>query len=412
MGKKFFKQIFAPYALPIIGGLIGGPAGAAVGGAVGGAINKSTEPGKQSFGDLAGSAAMGGAMGYGGAKLTGSFGTSTPLAKGTTQAYLSPAQLAQQNSLNSGIFGKLGNAFSSGFGVGNIGNNLSSLFGGISNPFSSGTAYAATPGTSSGGVGNALSSFGSMIPGGGGGNPMTAMTSTTSPGLNQASGGSVIGKNSGSLFGGMNKTLLGGLATMLGSQFIKSPKVPENPQSIKDYQNFASQGSAIGNLGQQKLTEQLNQNMMQVSQQEIDAALRQLQESQDAEMRQLTGTYKSLRPGTDITTDSSYARDVGQLNDRYARSKADITAQLNRQVYNDFQTQRAQQIAQASGFDVNRAAQLLQAGKLDLDQLMSQLSIDYSDKQFLRDYLLQFGGNVAASQLGVQSNPFASMFNQ
>lgn len=403
MGKKFFKQIFAPYALPIIGGLLGGPAGAAAGGAIGGAINKSTAPGKQSFGDLAGSAAMGGAMGYGGAKLTGNFGA--------TPKSLSPSAIEGLVSgggsipnVGGGFLSNLGGALKSGFGVGNIGKNLSGLFGGSGSSLTgmSSMGSPASPPPPPGG--NMFSKLGQAVP-----SFLNQQQLSTQNSMNSQSGGSVIGKNSGSLFGGMNKSLIGGLATMVGSQFLKSPKVPENPQSVKDYQNFASQGSAIGNLGQQRLTEQLNQSMQGVSQAEIDAALRQLDQSQQDEMRQLTSTYKSLRPGTDVTTDSSYARDVGQLNDRYARSKADITAQLNRQVYNDFQTQRAQQIAQASGFDVNRAAQLLQSGQLDLDQLMSQLNIDYADKATLRDYLLQFGGNLVGSQVPSQ-NPFGGGF--
>jgi len=275
-----------------------------------------------------------------------------------------------------------------------------SLMGGLGNIFGGSNAYAATasPKIQNTSVPGMKTSFF---------NPqqLAYQNQMNTPAKQQSSQGGLLS----SIFGGKNNTLLAGLGTMLGSQFLKSPKVPQGnqlPQSVIDFQNQARSGSQIGNLGQQRLTEQLNQQLPQVQQAEIDAALRQLQQSQEDEMRQLTGTYKSLRPGTDVTTDSSYARDVSLLNDRYARSKADIAAQLNRQVYNDFQTQRAQQIAASQGMDINRLNQLAQAGQIDIDQLMNQTALDYNDKKYLRDYLLGFGGNLAYGQMGM--NPFSS----
>jgi len=217
----------------------------------------------------------------------------------------------------------------------------------------------------------------------------------------------------GGMFGGLtNKLQSNPLATGLGlmgaSQFFKSPRVPEIPQSIIDFQNQAKQGSSLGNLAQQRLTEQLNTPMQQVSDAEIQAAVRQLEQDQQNELHRLTGVYKSLRPGTDITTDSSYAKDTAELNDRYARAKADVTTNLRRQVQNDFQSQRAQQILAANGIDAQRLSQMAQAGQVDLDMVLSQFQVDDRDKQAIRNLLLQSGANIVGSQL----DPNAAINNQ
>lgn len=364
-----FKK-FLSFAAPIAGAMFGGPLGAAAGGAIGGAASGGAK-----------GAVTGGLTGG----LTGAMGAGAKAISPSTN-YLSLAGGAGTAAKSAGSSGLFSGLMS---GLKNIG-------GGIGNMFSMPSAMAATS--------SPASARGMMT---GGSNPFAM----ASPALNYMSmSGSPMKQESsqGGLFSNLtgNKTLLGGLGLMGASQLLRSPKVPETPQSMLNFQQQASQGSQIGNLAQQRLAEQLNTPMQEVQQGEIDAAMRQLNLAKEQEMKQLTGTYKSLRPGTDITTDSSYARDMAQLNDRYARQQADIGAQLQRQVYNDFQGQRAQQIAQAQGLDVNRMAQLLQAGQLDLDRALDQMAMDYNDKQTLRNYLLQFGGSVVGSQIPSQ-NPFA-----
>ena len=110
---KFFKEIFAPYIAPALTAMIPGvgPALAPFVAAGGGALKKSTEPGRQSAGELLGSAAKSGASAYGIGKLTGNLGVPS----GGGQSFL----------------GNLGASLKSGFGAGNIPGNLSGMLSGL-----------------------------------------------------------------------------------------------------------------------------------------------------------------------------------------------------------------------------------------------------------------------------------------
>lgn len=357
MASKLKKTLgsVAQFGLPILGGMFGGPAGAAIGGAAGGALSGKTGALKQ--------AGIGAAAGYGGAKLLGLGGSNT-------------------NS------GSLGASLANSFGGGGSGNPLTSLLGGL---FGGG-------GSGSGGGGA------------GGFNPL-ALGAQVGSGYNVGSGGAANqalaasaltqqSKKSGFGLGSLTSNpLLTGLGTMLGSQFIRSPKVPELPQSVIDFQNAARQGNPLQNQAAQALQQQLGQNMEQVSEEEIAAAVRELDRAKEQEVGSIQDIYRSLRPGSDYASDSSYKKDIGDVENRYAIRRADTVSQLRRQVSNDFNNQRAQQIAQASGLGQQQLQSLAQLSQFDLDRQLTQLGIQDRDKQVLRDYLLQFGGNLVNNQL-------------
>lgn len=338
------------FAAPVVGGVIGGPAGAAVGGALGGAI----QGGKPS--EWIPNAAIGAGLGYGGAKLGGVQG------QGFSNTLKNPLSA-------------IGSAFS------NI------------NPFKSGTAYAAQTPQS---LLSYLSPFGLL--GQTGSNPILPSKAGTS----QES-------SSGGLFGGLNKASLIGPLLGLGSQLIRSPKVPELPQSVINFQNTASQGNPLQNQAQAAIQRQLAQTQQNLGQPEIDALTRQYDLAYDQEKRQIDALYKSLRPGTDPLTDSSYQRDLSRLNDKYAQLKAESVATAQRGITNDYNAQQAQAIAQAAGLSQQQLQQLATLGQYDLDRQLSQLNIDYQDKSTLRNYLLQLGGNIFASQY--QQNPLDQLLS-
>ncbi len=241
----------------------------------------------------------------------------------------------------------------------------------------------------------------SMLPGGGMG---------FGGGGGGGSGGTSQESSTSSKLGGYLKNpLLQGIATMVGSQFIKSPKVPELPQSVIDFQNMAKQGNPLQNQASQALSQQLGQTQQDLSQDEINAIMRQYDLAQEDELRSVDAMYKSLRPGTDPMTDTAYQKDLARVRDRYATLRADSVANAQRQISNDFASQRAQQISQAVGLSNQQLQQLAGLSQYDLDRQLSQLAIDYSDKQFLRDYILQLGGNIVSSNYQ-QPNPFADLF--
>lgn len=332
--QKIFGNI-ASIAGPLIGGAIGGPPGAAIGGALGGAVN-----GKGALKN----AAIGAGSGYLGAKALGVQG------QGFGNLINNPLQ-----------------TFQSAFGFGRGGGSGGTSF----NPLSLGAQVGGGFNVGAGGPANqALAS--------------KALTQQSSV--------------SGGFGSGLKKNpLLLGLGTMLGSQFLKSPQVPELPQSVLDFQNAAKAGNPLQNQASQALSQQLGQTQQNLGQPEIDALNRQYDLAQEQELKQIDSMYKSLRPGTDPLTDTSYQKDLARVRDRYATLRADSVAQAQRQISNDFNSQRAQQIAQAAGLGQQQLQQLATLSQYDLDRQLSQLNIDYNDKSTLRNYLLQLGGNLASS---------------
>ena len=194
-----------------------------------------------------------------------------------------------------------------------------------------------------------------------------------------------------------NNPLYTGLGTMAASQLIKSPQVPELPQSVIDFQNAAKAGNPLQNQAASALSQQLGMTQQDLGADEIAALNRQYDLAQEQELKQIDSMYKSLRPGTDPLTDSSYQQDIAKVRDRYATLRADSQAGAQRQISNDFAAQRVQQIAQANGISSQQMQQLATLSQYDLDRQLSQLNIDYQDKSTLRNYLLQLGGNIAAS---------------
>lgn len=215
-------------------------------------------------------------------------------------------------------------------------------------------------------------------------------------------------------FGGLikkNPLATAGIGTSLLGLFAgKSPKAPGLPQSAQDY---ASQvrggGSPLNQLATSKLTEGLNQPFQAVSADEEAAATRQLEFDQQREEDQVRDLYRNLRPGSDPSTDSSFQRDLGNVNDRYARLKADTVSQLHRQVYNDYQGQQAQRIGQAGGLDAQTQAAMQQVAQWDIDQIATQFGVDYNDAQQIKSFLMNEGQAIFNSQLPNQ-NPFAQFF--
>lgn len=251
-------------------------------------------------------------------------------------------------------------------------------FSGMSNPFKSSTAYAAT----------------AVAPN------MFSGSTSAGPGTNVGFGRSLPQQSSQKSggFGGFNPLTLGA-GIMGASQLIKSPQVPQLPQSVIDFQNAARSGNPLQNQAASALSQQLGQTQQNLGQPEIDAINRQYDLAQEQELKSVDSMYKSLRPGTDPLTDTAYQKDLGNIRNRYATLRSDSVAQAQRQISNDFSNQRVQQIAQAAGLGQQQLQQLASLGQYDLDRQLQQLSITDRDRQTLRDYLLQFGGNLASSQL-------------
>lgn len=277
--------------------------------------------------------------------------------------------------------------------------------GGMSGLFGGGNGASSAAGTMNSSLGSYYMPSGMSGVGGAGMNPLV---SSSISGLGQQAASSGFGSKG---LGGITKNpLLLGSGIMGASQLIRSPQVPESPQSVVDYQNAARAGNPLQNQAAAALQQQFGQTQQNLGQPEIDALNRQYDMAMQDELKSVDSMYKSLRPGTDPLTDSSYQKDISRIRDRYATLRADSVAGAQRQISNDFQSQRGQQIAQAAGLGQQQLQQLAQLSQYDLDRQLSQLNIDYQDKSTLRNYLLQLGGNIAAS--GYQQNPLAGLLQQ
>ena len=363
--KKMFGSI-AQFALPAIGYAVGGPVGAGVGGAVGGAVS-GTGSAKR--------AVSGGLQGFGGGSIAKGAGVPSFSGGGSSGGGIS--------SFLSSLFGG-GNAYASSAPM-NYASNASKLSN-VSpwlNPMASASAM----------------------------NPSSALTNFTTGSSPLSSGGGSLNRLK-SLFGG-NKLLTTGLGLAGASQLIRSPEVPELPQSVQDYQSMVrGGGSAINQQAQSALSTELGRPFEQVSAEEEQAALRQLEKDQKLAEDQVRDTYRNLRPGTSPDSDSAFRRDLADVQDRFAKTKTDTVTQLRRQVSNDFQGNRIRQILAAQGIDQQQMQNLLSANQYDVDRMLKQLNIDDRDKQYLRNYLLNFGGNMVASQLGTQQSSGSSALEQ
>lgn len=224
---------------------------------------------------------------------------------------------------------------------------------------------------------------------------MAGASGSSIPSSINPTGGSVLKK-----FLGNNKNLLTGLGIAGAGQLIGSPKVPELPQSVIDFQNMVkSGGSALNQKASAALGAELDRPFEQVSAEEEAAAMRQLEKDQANAEKQVRDLYRNLRPGTDPSTDSAFRRDLADVTDQFSRAKVDTLSQLRRQVSNDFQSNRIRQVLAAQGVDQQQMQNLLAANQYDVDRTLLQLQISDRDRQFLREYLTNFGGQLAFNQL-------------
>ena len=277
-------------------------------------------------------------------------------------------------NLGKSAIGGVGSAL--GAGANAIGNAFqSNSFGGGSRGSGFGGGFGSSFGSALGRqAGQSLSNlFGSKMGGGFGG----ALNSAFDP--KSLIGGGLLGV-------GLNKNL---------------PNVPPLPQSAENLSNRVNAGG--GPLGQQAkgvLSGQLNQQFDPLSEPEIQASLRQLESDQLKAEDQVRDLYRNLRPGTDPSTDSSFRRDLAEVQDQFARAKSDTLATRTRDVKARFDQQKYLQVQQALGADDQEMQQLSAIAQMDINQIMAQLGIDYASAQHFKETFTNLGANLLTQGLG------------
>jgi len=204
-----------------------------------------------------------------------------------------------------------------------------------------------------------------------------------------------------------NKSQIG--SALLGFGLNKStPKVPALPQSFEDLRSKVnSGGSPLRQQATGQLSSMMNEQYNPLSQPEIEASLRQLELDQKTSEDQVRDLYRNIRPGTDPSSDSSFRRDLGEVQDRFARAKADQLATRTRDTKSIFDNQRMAQIQQSLGADDNQMNQLAQLAQQDINQIMTQLQMDYASALNFKEVFQSLGGQLLLS--GTDSaSPFAN----
>ena len=194
-------------------------------------------------------------------------------------------------------------------------------------------------------------------------------------------------------------------SALLGTGLNKNfPKVPALPQSVEELRSRAEAGGGpMAQFGGEKLKGLLGQQFQPLNQPEIDASLRQLNLEQTKAEDQVRDLYRNIRPGSDPSSDSSFRRDVQEVQDQFARAKSDTVATRTRDVKSQFDQQRLAQIQLALGADAQEMSQLSEIAQLDINQIMAQLNIDYASALNFKQVFQELGGNLLLS--GMNSNP-------
>lgn len=358
--KKTWGSI-AQWGLPILGALMGGPGGAALGGAAGGALSGKTGALKQ--------AGLGALAGYGGAKVLGSVG---------------------------GTLGKLfgGNAGPSVASAAALPKNAQIAMGTAFNPYTGAPSQVAQSAQKLAGQGTPKSNWFSGLLGGSG------------------SGGGMGGTLGGikSLLGN-NMNTIGGLGSLLGGQLLPLPNVPGYPDSYENYKSqVSSGGTPVGQLGQEKLMGLLNTDLPGATEEELNAATYDLEQQKTDEVEQIKDLYRNLRPGTDPSTDASFRRDLAEVEDRYNRAITDTRSTLRRNVNNQNQTQRLNQIISSSGLNQVQLEALKDVATWDTARIMTQFNIDADSAQQLKDFLMSTGEQLFYKGIGLNESNLMDMF--
>ena len=224
------------------------------------------------------------------------------------------------------------------------------------------------------GAGNLLSGlFGKGMSGGTGAGQLTAsqLGQQNSPMFG-------LGKGLSSMFGGASG--MGGLGLMGIGSMLPNPGIPKMPGAFDEYMRMAGQGGP-------PLTQSSNQYMQSIlsgtNTAATDAATRSLDWSDEQRKRELISMYKSLRPGTDPSTDSTYQRDLAQLEQQSAQNRADVLSRQQQGAAQYGMQQGNQQMGwQAQGVDAM------------VNQIATQWQMNYNQRQALREQLMGLGNNM------------------
>ena len=107
------------------------------------------------------------------------------------------------------------------------------------------------------------------------------------------------------------------------------------------------------------------------------------------ERDRLIAQYKSLRPGADIESDSSFRRDVMELERMQGQRRADAMAKY-----------RFEFIQQQLNISSQELEQMQYMAEMDINSIMMQMGLDYGEAQAFKDTFSGIGDRMISDGLG------------
>lgn len=195
--------------------------------------------------------------------------------------------------------------------------------------------------------------------------------------------------------GGDQAKNIGGIASLATGLLKGYPKVPDTSAQLDQLRAQAG-GNPLSQFAQGQLQNQMNEQYNPLTQPEIDAALRQIEVEQGHAVDQLRDQYRNLRPGTDPSTDSTFRRDLMELQDQFSRQKADTLATRTRDTKSIFDQQRMQQIQMSLNASNQEMQNLTEIAKMEISQIMEQLNLDYNQASLFKETFIGIGQGLLA----------------
>lgn len=164
-----------------------------------------------------------------------------------------------------------------------------------------------------------LGGIGKLFGGGGGGQAMTGVRQGLGTTLNttgNSGGGNFLGGLS-NLFGGGQG--LAGLGMMGLGAMVPNAPAPKMPSQFTDYMAMLNQGGSPGMQSANQYYQGVLSGQNRLPYDAAEDTLAQEFEKQEKELRDL---YRTLRPGTDPTSDSTYQRDLLEMQKNQTKTKA------------------------------------------------------------------------------------------
>jgi len=213
-------------------------------------------------------------------------------------------------------------------------------------------------------------------------------------GLGSMGSGQSSGGGWGNAIGGLSKMFgggqgLAGLGMMGAGALVPNAKAPGMPAEFTNYMNQLNQG---GNPGMQSANQYYQGVLSGNNQGAYDAATSSLDDTYEQEKRKLISMYKTLRPGTDPSTDSTFKRDLSDLQGNYAKQRALAMAGVQ---------QGAAQGIGALGSNISQ----MQGSAVQqyVDQIATQWGMNQSQRQALRESIMGLGGKMLTGPMDMQN---------